>query len=136
MKKTAMLLLPTSTVYRGCRVLVPETIKNLHAPKCHTCKHFIPESSSHFLFASDLHTFAKCKKFGNADLVSGKINHDYAESCRSIESKCGTNGTHYEFDEFYKVKSDLRIIKPLLTWVAIFSPAALMGIATYFARQN
>jgi len=136
MKKTAILLLSTTSVYRGCRVLVPETIKNLHAPKCHTCKHFIPGDSAHLLFASDSHRFAKCKKFGDADLVSGKINHDYAESCRSMESKCGTNGTRYEFDEFHKAKSDLRVFKPLLSLVAIFSPAALMGIATYFARQN
>jgi len=136
MKKTAMLFLSTTTVYRGCRVLVPETIKNLHVPKCHMCKHFIPGDYGQIIFAHDSPTFAKCKKFGDAHLVSGKVNHDYAESCRSIESKCGTNGTRYEFDEFYKVKSDLRIIKPLLTWAAIFSPAALMGIATYLVRQN
>jgi len=132
MKKTGILLLATITVYRGCRGLVPETIKNLHAPKCHMCKHFIPGD----YFANDSPMFAKCKKFGNSDLVSGKINHDYAESCRSIESKCGTNGSRYEFDEFHKAKSDLRMIKPLLSWIAIFSPAALMGIATYFAHSD
>ena len=136
MKKTGLLLLSTTTVYRGCRVLVPETIKNLRVPKCHTCKHFISGGSDHLLIMSESHAFAKCKKFGEADLVSGKINHDYAESCRSIESKCGTNGTRYEFDEFHKAKSDVRKFKPLLSWAAIFSPAALIGIATYFARHN
>ena len=97
------------------------------------CKHFIPGDSAHLLFASDSHTFAKCKKFGDSDLVSGKINHDYAESCRSIESKCGQNGTRYEFDEFYKAKRDLRGV---LHWTAIFSPVALIVFANYFLRQN
>lgn len=136
MKKTGVLFLATTTVYRGCRVLVPETIKNLHAPKCHTCKHFIPGELDHFLFAPESHRYAKCKKFGDSDLVSGKINHDYAESCRSIESKCGTNGTRYEFDEFHKAKSDVRKFKPILSLAAIFSPAVLLGIATYFARSG
>jgi len=133
MKKTAILLLSTTTVYRGCRVLVPETIKNLHSPKCHMCKHFIPGDSANLFFASDSHAFAKCKKFGDADLVSGKIKHDYAESCRSIESKCGQNGTRYEFDEFYKAKSDLRGV---LNWTVMFSPVALIIFANYFLRQN
>jgi hypothetical protein len=136
MKKTAMLLLSTTTVYRGCRVLVPETIKNLHSPKCHTCKHFIPGEYDNFPLMSHSHRFAKCQKFGDADLVSGKINHDYAESCRSMESKCGKNGTRYEFDEFHKAKSDVQKFKPILSLAAIFSPAVLLGIATYFARHN
>jgi hypothetical protein len=136
MKKTAFLLLSTTTVYRGCRILVPETIKNLHAPKCHTCKHFISGDLDHFLFTSNSHRFAKCKKFGDANLVSGKINHDYADSCRSTESKCGQNGTRYEFDEFHKAKSDLLLLKPFLSWAVIFSPITLVALASYFSKHN
>lgn len=136
MKKTSSLLLSTSTVYRGCRVLVPETIKNLRAPKCHTCKNFISGDLDNLLFSSDSYRFAKCKKFGKADLVSGKINYDYAESCRSVESKCGQNGTRYEFDEFNKTKTELRNLKPILSWTAIFSPLALLAFANYFSKTG
>ena len=115
MKKTAMLLLSTTTVYRGCRILLPDAIKNLNTPKCITCKHFIPDS-----FGSP--TLSKCSKFGKANLVSGEISYDFAESCRESESKCGTNGTQYIFDQFHKAKNDVRKIKPVLTNGLILSP--------------
>jgi len=118
MKKTSLLLLSTTTVYRGCRVLVPETIKNLNNPKCFTCKHFIPDSL-------DSTRFSKCQKFGKANLVSGEITYDYSDYCRDTESKCGQNGTHYIFDEFYKAKNDMRKIKPFLTGGLILSPFIL-----------
>ena len=122
MKRTSLLLLSTTTVYRGCRVLVPETIKNLHTPKCITCKNFIPDSF-------DSPTFSKCKKFGKANLVSGEISYDFADSCRETESKCGANGTHYIFDEFYKAKNEMRKIKPFLTGGLILLPFILFLLA-------
>jgi hypothetical protein len=134
MKKTSLLLLSTTTVYRGCRVVVPDTIKNLHAPKCNMCKHFIPGDLGQMIFASDPHTFSKCKKFGEANLISGIVNHDYADYCRSVESKCGQNGARYEFDEFYKAKKQTRKIKPILCWAAVLSPSALLFFVNFFVK--
>jgi hypothetical protein len=129
MKRTSLLLLSTTTVYRGCRVLLPEAIKNLHTPKCITCKNFIPDSF-------DSPTFSKCKKFGKANLVSGEIAYDFADSCRETESKCGTIGTHYIFDEFHKAKNDMRKLKPFLTGGLILSPVILILFATIYNRHH
>lgn len=125
MKKTSLLLLSTTTLYRGCRVLLPEAIKNFHTPKCITCKHFIPDS-----FGSP--TFSKCSKFGKANLVSGEISYDFADSCRESESKCGTNGTHYIFDEFHKAKNDMIKIKHVLTNGLVISPLFLIIFAAIY----
>jgi len=126
MKRTSLLLLSTTTVYRGCRVSVPETIKNLHNPKCFTCKHFIPDSLGST-------GFSKCKKFGKANLISGEITYDYADSCREIETKCGTNGTHYVFDEFHKAKNEMRKIKSILPIFGIgLTPIILILLAKIY----
>lgn len=122
MKRTSLLLLTDTTVYRGRRVLVPETIKNIHAPKCATCKHFIPDSL-------DSTRFSKCKKFGTANLVSGEIKYDFVDSCRETESKCGQHGKHYIFDEFHKAKNEMRKIKPFLTGGLFLSPFILILLA-------
>jgi hypothetical protein len=112
MKKAFLLLSPKTTVYRGRRILLPETIKNLNIPKCTTCKHFIPDS----LVSS---SFSKCKKFGKANLVSGELFYDFADHCRDAESKCGPNGAHYVFDEYHKVKKELIKIKPFVS-ISVF----------------
>jgi hypothetical protein len=123
MKRTSVLLLSTTTVYRGCRILLPETIKNSYYPKCVTCKHFIPDSF-------DSTRFSKCKKFGKANLVSGEIAYDFADSCREMESKCGQYGRHYTFDEFHKAKKNIRKIKLILPIFCIgLSPFTLFLLA-------
>ena len=119
MKKTSFLLFAETTVYRGRRVLLPETIKNIHAPKCVTCKHFIPDSLDFSRF-SGFSRFSKCKKFGKANLVSGEIAYKFANFCRDSESICGPNGTHYAFDELYKSKNDMRKIKLFITSGGLF----------------
>jgi len=125
MKRTSLLLLSTTSVYKGCRVLFPEAIKNFHTPKCITCKHFIPDSN-------DSHLLSKCKKFGTANLVSCEISYDYADACRISESKCGINGSHHIFDEFHKAKTDIRKIKPLLTNGLLLSPLFLIIFAAIY----
>jgi hypothetical protein len=118
MKRTSPLLTGT-TVYRGCRILLPETIKNSYYPKCVTCKHFILDS----LYST---RFSKCKKFGKANLVSGEIAYDFADSCREMESKCGQYGKNYAFDEYHKAKNEMRKIKPFLTGGLFLSPFILI----------
>ena len=53
------------------------TIKNYNAVLCKNCIYFKKES-----YGSD-----KCIKFGELDVVSGKIEYDNAYKCR-IDSKC------------------------------------------------
>lgn len=122
-KKTSNLL-STTTFYRGCRVVIPEPIKNLGVPKCITCKNYIP-------YAVDLDSFAKCKKFGETNLVSGEIYYDYADSCRQSESKCGTNGKYYIHDEYYRLKSEIRKVAPFAKYTLIMSPFIFLAFINF-----
>jgi hypothetical protein len=118
-KKTGILL-STTTVYRGCRIFVPETIKNFGAPKCITCKNYIP-------YAVNLDSFAKCKKFGVTNLVSGEIYYDYADSCRQSELKCGTNGKYYIHDEYHRLKREIIKASPFAKCTLIMSPVIFLA---------
>ena len=64
-------------------------IRNLNHPACINCVHFITDHPNN-------HVFAKCKLFGQMDIVTGSISYDYAKMCRENESKCGLNGSKYE----------------------------------------
>lgn len=64
-------------------------IRNLNHPACINCVHFITDHPNN-------HVYAKCKLFGNMDIVSGSIQYDFAKLCRENEFKCGLNGTQYE----------------------------------------
>jgi hypothetical protein len=108
----------------GYRSLVPEKIKNLSVPKCITCKNYIP-------YAVDLDSFAKCKKFGATNLVSGEIYYDYADSCRDSESKCGTNGNYYVNDEYYRLNREIRKIEPFAKYTLIMSPIILLAFINF-----
>lgn len=130
MKRTSLMLSSlTTTVYRGRRVLVPETIKNIHAPKCATCKHFIPDSL-------DSAAFSKCEKFGKVNLVSGEIKYDFADYCRDSDSKCGQNGTYYVFDEYYKAKADIRKLKPIISVSSFLAILLSSWIAVAFSKSS
>jgi len=124
MKGSSPLFLARTNVYRGPRALIPETIKNLSSPKCITCKNYIP-------YAVDLDSFAKCKKFGATNLVSGEIYYDYADSCRQSESKCGTNGNYYAHDEYYRVKLEIRKTAPFAKYGLIMSPVILLAFINF-----
>lgn len=74
----------------------------------HACIYFIHGNDDNLLFYSDPHTFAKCKKFGIADLVSNEISYDYADICRITNTKCGTNGAYYPFGDYNKINHYMR----------------------------
>ena len=54
---------------------------------CKDCKHFI---------GNDL----ECRKFGDTDIITGKVTYEYARSMRRDEKKCGDNAIHFEENHF------------------------------------
>lgn len=76
------------------------TINRLSNPICKTCLHFCPVFTE-FIYASP---FAKCAKFGEKHLVTGKIGYEYADMCRMDETKCGQDARKYDADPLYRLK--------------------------------
>ena len=126
MTKTHTALLAGLMVSAKLNKVATETIKNMHVPKCTTCKYFIPGNNDNLFFYSDPHTFAKCKKFGTADLVSNKISYDWAGMCRITDTKCGTNGAYYTFGDYNKLNHAMRKIKPIFNRMLVLSPIILL----------
>jgi hypothetical protein len=62
------------------------TIKNYNAVLCKNCIYFKHES-----YGSD-----KCIKFGELDVVSGKIEYDSAYKCRLDSKSCGMEAKYFQ----------------------------------------
>jgi hypothetical protein len=77
-----------------CFVGFHNKIENFHKPVCIQCKHF----ENPFLQDPK---FGKCLKFGKKDLLTGKIEYDYADLVRKYNDKCGVNGTFFEKKKFF-----------------------------------
>ena len=59
-----------------------EFIRNAEFPFCVNCIYFLDHG--------------RCKKFGEADLITGLIKYDPAILCRKNDDKCGSEGYEYE----------------------------------------
>lgn len=57
---------------------------------CKDCKYFI---------GNDL----ECRKFGDTDIITGKVTYEYARSIRTDEKKCGDKAIHFEENQFKMV---------------------------------
>ena len=64
------------------------SIINEQANICINCIHFIKSPLLHDSFQE----YSKCGKFGEKNVITGKVRHDYAELVRKDENKCGTIG--------------------------------------------
>ena len=64
-------------------------IVNHNLPICVNCKYFFPYENGKI---SMLH---KCKKFGTKNIVTGKINYDFADLCRENTAKCGPTAVYF-----------------------------------------
>jgi ferredoxin len=67
--------------------LASATIKNYQAPICQNCIHYRPN-----LFSPSL---SKCAQFGDKNIITGEIKHDYADLSRLAEDKCGLQGKYF-----------------------------------------
>ena len=70
-------------------VFIPKNqfIKNIIAPICQDCVYI----KTPLLFGNK-----QCMKFGEKDLVTGKIKYSSVELCRKNENMCGANGRYFE----------------------------------------
>jgi hypothetical protein len=59
-------------------------IKNAKVPVCLDCAYFIQGKIS------------KCGKFGEKDVVTGKVTYASAENSRLIENMCSRKGIYFE----------------------------------------
>lgn len=58
-------------------------IINNNLPPCSRCIHYKNSFNNRL---------GKCTKFGQKDIITGKINYEYALDIRSDENKCGLKG--------------------------------------------
>ena len=92
--KIICLLLSALTMIQGNKI-----IRNVDVPSCRNCIYYKP-------FKYDDHSakLSKCERFGEKDIITNKIQYDYADSCRNNESKCGKDAKYFEEDKNVKLK--------------------------------
>jgi hypothetical protein len=88
-------------------------IKNFNIPACKNCIYYKPNT----LYGGFTSPFNKCTKFGEKDIITGKITYNYADDCRNDEAKCGKEGKYFEEEKnihmkelAYRFASNLPII--------------------------
>ena len=71
-------------------------IRNQKLPICSNCIHFIEYKNNypHDSLPSDS-LYGKCNQFGEVNVVTGIVTHDFASMCRDNINKCGKYGSHY-----------------------------------------
>jgi len=72
-------------------------IRNENLPVCADCLHFIRHKNNYpYDPIPNDKMYGKCKKFGQLDMVTGLIEHDYANECRLDDNRCGYKGSEYK----------------------------------------
>ena len=61
-------------------------IKNIRLPSCADCNYYVPGTIKS----------GKCTKFGEKDIVSGKITYENAVYTRTTENMCSEKGVYFE----------------------------------------
>jgi hypothetical protein len=71
-------------------------IRNKELPICSNCVHFIEHTNNYPYdpIPSD-EKYGKCNKFGEVNMITGRIDYDLANDCRSNKNKCGDFGSEY-----------------------------------------
>lgn len=82
---------------------------------CRDCIHFIGDS-------------AECRKFGDTNLVTGKVTYDSARSIREDIKKCGENATQFEENHFKIITIPYYFLKSNLL---LTIPGGLVGLYIY-----
>jgi len=71
-------------------------IRNKAVPICINCLHFIEDTNNYpYDPIPSNEKYGKCKKFGEANMVTGVIEYDLASNCRLNDSKCGKFGSEF-----------------------------------------
>lgn len=82
---------------------------------CRDCKHFIGDN-------------IECAKFGETNIITGRITYETARSARKDETKCGENAVHFEENRFKIITVPYYYFK--YTWPA-WLPVSLLGFYLY-----
>ena len=70
----------------------PNIINN-NLPSCSRCIHY---RDFFYIFMPINNRFGKCTKFGEKNIITGKINYECADVVRLSEDKCGKNGNLFQ----------------------------------------
>jgi len=74
-----------------------EVISKIKRPICVECVHYIEyKHSNPYDELYDGYKLGKCSKFGEQNLVTGRIEYENAYDCRKVFLKCGEKGYHYK----------------------------------------
>jgi len=72
------------------------SIRNKKLPICSNCLHFIEHTNNYpYDPIPNDEQYARCKKFGEVNLITGAIEYDLAKNCRLNVEKCGNLGSEY-----------------------------------------
>jgi len=69
-------------------------IKNLDKKSCVNCVCFIDVTCYP-------NVYERCNKFGEKNIVTGKINYELASNCRSNKNLCGIDAKHFVSRHLY-----------------------------------
>lgn len=71
-------------------------IINTKKPICKNCIYFIEPVNKHkYIDELPLDSIGECRKFGSANLVTGKVEYDIALISRKNKFKCGEDGIYF-----------------------------------------
>ena len=107
--KLLQLFVFSTLYYNSCSSLLP--MKKI----CKDCRHFIGDT-------------IECRKFGDVDLVTGKVTYPSAKYIRDDSEKCGENATHFEENHFKIVTAPYYFVKE---YKIIFSSIVLFTLYVY-----
>lgn len=87
---------------------------------CKNCIHFIGDE-------------IECRKFGDTNLITGKVMYDSARSVRENEKKCGIDAIHFEENHFKIITVPYYFLKNY--WI-ILMPSSFFGLYFYILLQT
>jgi len=71
-------------------------IKNNDLRSCRECKHFIEDKTDYPYDQLPDNNYGRCKLFGTKNIVTGRINNEYASAARKDKNLCGMDAKQYE----------------------------------------
>ena len=107
-------------------------IKNIQTPECKHCIHYQPHD---FTFG-ELSPYNKCSKFGEKDIINGKIEYYIAKNCRKDEEQCGNEGKYFEKDDFSQIKQYYYLGKSYSPYVGLLIIFVLPTILKIYMEKN
>jgi hypothetical protein len=86
---------------------------------CKNCKYFVADNK-------------ECGFFVNTDLVTGQKYYDSASNARSLDTKCGKYGKHFEYNNFKVVTVPYYFVKEF--WGLLILPT--IGVVVFLVNKK